>query len=209
MASTNQFGALYRSREIRWFFKKNNRSITQWFSSQGMEFSKTKPRTDFYLPLPGKEDLSIKLREGNIEIKQRIKNLIPHPLTTRAIGSLEDWDKWSFDVEDEDGLSRSIIKDKGYNWTEVYKERIGVKVTTKDDGTLDIIDIKDIVTFGCQIEYTRLLINDKEEWFTFGLEWFGSQYQEISNKLLEKIIGASVLEQKDSMGYNAFLNKLL
>lgn len=206
--NSKQLGALYKSREIRWFFKNNNHYIMEWFSNQGIEFSKTEPRTDFYLPLPGKEDLSIKLREGNIEIKQRTQSPVGHSLTARAIGSLEHWDKWSFDVEDQDGLSTSITKEKGYNWTAVYKERIGVKVTTNDDGTVDIRNIKEEVSFGCQIEYTRLLI-DKEEWFTFGLEWFGSQDQKIGSELLEKLIGASTLYQKDSMGYNAFLNKIL
>ena len=138
---------MYKSKEIRWFFSENNEPIEQWFSGRGMLFSKTKPRTDYYLPIPGKEDISVKLREGNIEIKQRHGQPVLHHLTKNAIGYLEDWVKWSFDVEDNDELAKNIIQAKKYSWFEVYKERIGVKLTANADGTSAILDIKEFVPF--------------------------------------------------------------
>lgn len=204
---------MYKSKEIRWFFKENNETITKWFSDKEKLLSKTKPRIDFYLPLPGKEDLSVKLREGNVEIKQRHGEPMLHHLTKNATGYLEDWVKWSFNVEDKDNVegkdkeASGIIKDKNTNWIEVYKERIGIKLTKNPDGTENIVDIIERVPFGCQVEYTRILI-DKKEWFTFGLEWFGDTHLDPEKEFIEWIIGETKLEEKDSLGYNEFINRL-
>lgn len=171
----------------------------------GKELNKAEPRTDFYLPIPGKDDISIKLREGDIEIKQRTGTQTEHHLTTNTLGFLEDWVKWSFDLKEHDDLVHNIIKHKKFDWFEVYKERIGFKYTSDNAGRLNIVDIKERPLFGCQIEYTRLKIYGKE-WFTFGLEWFGDNKFELPDDLLNKVLGDTKLELKDSKGYNAFLN---
>lgn len=197
---------MYKSKEIRWFFKENNTTITKWLSKQGKELSKTQPRTDYYLPIAGKEDISVKLREGNVEIKQRHGQQVLHDLTKYASGYLEDWIKWSFDVGDNDALAKSIIKGKKYNWIEVHKYRIGVKITANPDDSHSIHDIRDFIPSGCQIEYTRLMIEGNER-YTFGLEWFGDEYVELDTKLIEDVLGDTKLESKDSMGYAQFLIK--
>lgn len=199
---------LYKSKEIRWFLSEKSNTITKWFSDHNMDFSKTQARTDFYLPVPGKVDISIKLREGNLEIKQRNGEPESNHLTENAIGYIEDWVKWSFEIKDDDELAKSIIKDKKFNWIEVYKERIGVKLSVNSDGTIAILGLKDRIPFGCQVEYTRLLINGKE-WFTFGFEWFGEKYLEVNSKLIDDILGDSKLLLKESLGYGEFLNKTL
>jgi hypothetical protein len=195
---------MYRSKEIRWFFRERNGPIAHWFSDHGKTFPKTDPRTDYYLPNPGNEGMSVKLREGNIEIKQREGMPALHHLTKHAVGYLEDWVKWSFDVNDDDALTRRIIKERKYNWTEVYKERLGVKLSANPDGTIAVLDIKNIIPAGCQVEYTRLLIKG-QEWFTFGLEWFGEEYLDLDAKIIEEVVGSSHLEVKNSKGYNGFL----
>src|SRR5688572_14115741 len=105
---------MYKSKEIRWFIKKKNEGILRWFSDQGKVFSKAHSRTDFYLPIPGKANISVKLREGNVEIKQRQSEQEKYHLTKSAVGYLEDWVKWSFDIADNDALARNIVNDKKY-----------------------------------------------------------------------------------------------
>ncbi|MCX6305685.1 MAG: hypothetical protein NT040_12050 [Bacteroidetes bacterium] len=196
---------MYKSQELRWFFKVSNEPVDRWFSDRGKVFAKTTPRSDFYMLIPGKEDLNIKLREGNVEIKQRSGTGLLNNFSKNAAGYMENWVKWSFNVEDKDELSRNIIIDKKYGWVEVYKERIGIKLTPAPDGTLAVLDINDRIPYGCQIEYSRLVIYDRE-WYTFGLEWFGDQYITIGNHFFEQILGESRLNEEDSFGYNAFLN---
>jgi len=196
---------MYNSKEIRWFFREQDKIIAKWFSGKGLELSTTKSRRDFYLPIPKKEDISVKLREGQVQIKQRHGNPGPHELTKNAKGLLEDWVRWGFDVEDDDALANSIIKNKEHNWIEVYKERMGLKITKDSDGSLSIHDIKDFLSFGCQVEYTRLVIDGTES-FTFGLEWFGDEYLELDPSLIAEVLGDTVLKMEDSMGYPAFIS---
>lgn len=55
--------------------------------------------------------MSIKLREGNVEIKQFIKNLGRRQFDIPSIeGKVEHWVKWSFDLNDADILSQDKHK---------------------------------------------------------------------------------------------------
>ena len=196
---------MYKSKEIRWFDKEENKIITKWFSDLGIKFSNINPRTDFYLQIPDRVDMSIKLREGNVEVKQRSGQPELFELTNSAKGYLENWVKWSFDVEANDSEATSIIKEKRYNWIEVYKERLGVKMTLKQDDSLKIHNIKEILPAGCQVEYTKLKIKNKE-WFTFAVEWFGDSFFELNKLHLDAILGETAVRENNSFGYNEFLN---
>lgn len=199
---------MYKSREIRWFFQEEKNTIAKWFEDRGKRFSDSAPRTDFYLPLPGKDDLNVKLREGNVELKQRQGEPVLYCLSRHATGALEEWVKWSFTLTFDDLLAHEIIREKKYDWLEVHKERLGVKLIANEAGALDMLDIKEQVPCGCQVEYTRLVVNEKE-WFTFGAEWFGGEGVSKYTSVLEEIIGDTELQEKASYGYNAFLNKQL
>lgn len=198
---------MYKSKEIRWFSPTNHASIIDWFSKHGLSFSNTKPRTDYYLPNTDHDDISVKLREGNVEIKQRTGNPNLQQFTKHATGYYENWVKWAFNVKEDDILSAAIITRNKYFWTEVYKERIGIKLTTNETGEIIIKDIRDMsLSFGCQIEYTRLLIH-KKEWFTFGVEWFGEKSIETGTNIFSEILGDTKLTTKESYSYVQFLSK--
>ena len=198
---------MYSSKEIRWFTPNKSEQIEKWFADKRQTFETTKPRTDFYLPIPNKDDISFKLREGNIEMKLRQNKSDLVSLSVNTHGYYENWVRWSFNVCQSDQLSKSIIQERKYTWIEVYKERMGVKLTEDSNKSLSIIDISERVPYGCQIEYTRLVIDGKE-WFTFATEWFGDKFLELDSKLLDEITGITNLDAKYSMGYNEFLNKL-
>ena len=61
-------------------------------------------------------------------------------------------------------------------------------------GKIEIVDIKQSIASGCQIEYTRLVINNRV-WYTFGFEWFGVENLTIDDEM-KLIIGDSKMNQK-------------
>ena len=199
---------MYKSKEIRWFFKEKKNGIVNWFSDRGVEFSNIKPRTDFYLQIPDREDISVKLREGKIEVKQRTGQPELYELTNNAKGYLEDWVKWSFDIDDKDPLVKSIINEKKYNWVEIYKARLGLKIVLNKDDRMEIHDVKEVLPAGLQVEYTKLKIKG-EEWFTFAAEWFGESALELSKDLVYQILNGITFKESDSFGYNQFINSLI
>jgi hypothetical protein len=197
---------MYKSKEIRWFNNGSDEAILDWFASQGQSFENTEPRTDYYLPLD-KDDLTVKLREGNIEIKQRIGEAAKGMLTEATEGVFEHWIKWSFNVDKADKFSLAIVSSNPHDWTETIKTRIGVKVTENANGDLQIIPIKSFVDFGCQIEYTLLQIKGKTI-YTYALEWFGEKELHLPPELLSETLSHAHLDFGDSMGYGEYLRKL-
>lgn len=198
---------MYSSREIRWFFREEQVSIGKWFAGRNQSFSSVKPRSDFYLPLPGRDDLNIKLREGRIELKQRVSAPVRHKLTRSATGFMEHWVKWSFKLSEDDAQSGSIIHDGKSPWKEVHKERMGFKMVMGRDGEILFRDILEMVPAACQVEYARLLVGGNR-WYSFGLEWFGEPIVNVVQRILEEILGDSTLDVGESLSYAAFLDTL-
>lgn len=198
---------MYASREIRWFTQNENQQISAWFSGKHCTFSDASPRTDFYLPIPGRNDLAIKLRETNVEIKQRRGDGQPGQPGNHATGFFENWEKWSFSANQHDQLAREITRDNKYGWTAVQKQRMALKLKEESPGKIRFTDIKEQIDYGCQVEYTRLVIADAE-WYTFALEWFGEKTLVVDRSLFNEMTGHALLRAEDSMGYNEFLNKI-
>jgi hypothetical protein len=153
-----------------------------------------------------KDDITVKLREGNIEIKHRVGLPEEYTLTKNCTGLIENWVKWSFKTDEADKLSQEIVSENKYNWIETIKTRIGVKVTEDKNGALQILPIKSIIEFGCQIEYTMVEIYGKTS-FTFALEWFGEKEFHLPEDLIKEILGAAQFTVEDSMGYGEYLMK--
>jgi len=188
---------MYKSKEIRWFKDSSDKAILNWFAGHEQTFKNTSLRTDYYLPL-NKEDVTVKLREGNIEIKQRIGEPVKGSVGPNAIGIFENWIKWSFNANKTDKLSQEIISHNLYNWIET------VKITEDKSGNVQIVPIKAFVEFGCQIEYTMLMLSGKTI-YTFGLEWFGEKEIQLPEKFMQEILNHTQLNLQDSMGYGVFL----
>ena len=195
---------MYKSKEIRWFFKEPNQMIEDWISKHDSTLAKAEERTDFYLPLPDKDDLTVKLREGNIELKMRQGQPALHALTPTAIGKLEQWVKWSFDVNKQDSLVTDILGANTSKWIKVAKTRIGVKLV-KDGNGIKTIRIKERAPYGVQVEYTKITVDDNKPSYTFCFEWFGDDELKIDEGTVQGIIGSTTFVEKDSMGYGEFL----
>jgi hypothetical protein len=173
-----------------------------------LNFEATYARTDHYLPLPGKNDMGFKLREGKIEAKVRTGVPMISKLSDKVEGYLEDWVKWSFNVGNDDPLANDILEGGKYSWISVYKERMGLKLAEDKNARTRFLDIMDQIDFGCQIEYTRIYVLG-QQWFTFGLEWFGDKYLELDPDIILDILGDSSLKVDESMGYSEFFNTKL
>jgi hypothetical protein len=194
---------MFKSKEIRWFKSTEDQQITKWFEQHGQTFNNTEARTDFYLPLD-KKDVALKLREGKIEIKHRVGEVIEGQLTSSAKGVFENWIKWSFNADEADKLTKDIITTNKYNWVEITKTRIGVKVAEDSTGNLEIHPIKAFIDNGCQIEYTLLEMHGKT-FFSFALEWFGNQELTLPQNFINEILGSTQFIIEDSMGYGEFI----
>lgn len=196
---------MFKSKEIRWFFQTDNTSIRNWFEENSYIFENCNPSKDYYLPLKEKEDIGIKLREGNIEIKHRIERSEKEKIINRAEGYFEHYIKWSFSSAEKDSLYDEIAEEEKYDWIGVAKERLAFKLNKDPDGAIKRIHADKFIPYGCQIEYTRVKLRE-EVWYTFGIEWFGEKELNFDLSLIDEIIGETELKAENSMGYAEFLN---
>lgn len=199
---------MFKSREIRWFSHYEDSAIVNWFERNSQNFENTDSRTDFYLPLPEKEDIGIKLREGNIEVKHRFNKPESGKISPGAQGYFEEYIKWSFSTAEKDSLSQEIIQENKYKWLKVKKERMGFKLQEKKAGGTLMVNLEQDIPYGCQVEYTRIELNENV-WYSFGLEWFGPKIIKVEPVFIEEILGNTVLKPEQSMGYAELLNKRL
>lgn len=171
------------SYEVRWFFKDAPVFLLEWFEHKGYQFDYKKPsRVDSYLPLMADQRMGIKLREGNIEAKQLIKSHGPRKFKTIKIkGEVQEFIKWSFELDKQDPLSKTILKKQKSNWIAIAKERIGYKYSFNKKGKLlGEVDAESSMDEGCQVEFTRIVIKSKI-YFTFGFEAFSTSGNERKN----------------------------
>ena len=198
---------MYKSKEIRWFTQGENKAISKWFAEQGLSFNTIIARKDYYLVAHDYDDVVTKLREGRIEIKYRVGTPTINHLTPNSEGYFEEFVKWSFKLDEKDGLSEEIVNKYATEWVEVYKERMGKKLAKGNNGTIEIHDITKMIGSGCQIEYARIKVKDKVR-YSFNLEWFGNEFLNLDSSFISEIFGDSVLKLEDSMGYGSFLKVL-
>jgi len=87
------------SQELRWFLPgKRFAELDHWFSDTlpGPDPGPVEERTDLYLHLPHQDDLSLKLRSGElVEVKWR-ESALRYDGPHGTAGMLERWVKWSW-----------------------------------------------------------------------------------------------------------------
>lgn len=174
----------------------------------GYTFENADPRTDYYLPLKNQDDIGIKLREGNVEIKQRIARTKKENISELANGYFENYIKWSFSSAEKDPLFQEIIEGEKFNWLGVRKERIGYKLKENQNGSIIRVKLDEFPEYGCQVEYTRIKIKE-ELWYSLCLEWFGEKEIEIDLSILDEMLGDQELKASNSMGYAEFLKNFV
>ena len=96
--------------EVRWFFEgpvHQQASLQQWFETVAplpkhpgvappVWQGRRDDAPDVYLLVPGSDDMGIKWRESEMQIKGRLASLGTHLFCGRHHGMLERWMKWSY-----------------------------------------------------------------------------------------------------------------
>lgn len=115
--------------EARWFYPgKLPLDVSQWFYADcvGSDIDSHYPfaeRDDQYFLTPGCELLSLKLREGNLELKCRQQELETVSTSARWSGKIEQWLKWSY-VGFEQLYHLLLDQSKEKFWINVNKRRV-------------------------------------------------------------------------------------
>lgn len=151
--------------ELRWFFDGDCPAAVRARTAE-LGSALTEERTDHYL-LPGaRDDLSIKLRAGRLEVKQRtaVGALLRLP---GARGRVELWRKWAFLPADADLPT---------DWLPVHKRR-ALWPYAPEPAAL-------------HAELTELTIGDGRRAWTIGLEAGGDGDREAAlRRLAEQLFG--------------------
>ncbi len=87
-----------RTAEVRWFFEgQPPNPLVDWFESLGVE---PQERADLYLCPLDTDVLGVKLRSGgdHLELKLRERDQQTSKFPGGAVGNVEQWRKWSFEM---------------------------------------------------------------------------------------------------------------
>ncbi|MFT3907965.1 MAG: hypothetical protein QM737_00955 [Ferruginibacter sp.] len=195
------------SKEIRWFFEEKKSKIEQWFLDNKLKSVDSKSRIDLYLQDTALEE-NFKQREGKLEIKTRI----PYPILTQINNNIwcyqEEWIKNIHDPDKIKDLLPREFSNKEPQWLPVQKERLLVKTKQGIDKKLTPLKKEEMLTSGCQLEYTTINVLN-QEWYSFAAEWFGDIDDKQVYDLIIEITKDTVLESRDSFSYPTFINKVI
>ncbi len=160
---------MFPTLETRWFYPGSiPPDVLAWYH-YGERAPEAQPtRIDYYLRLTGNDDLGVKLREGRIEIKQRMEQYGVEHLHERVHGLVEGWRKWSFGVNDIGGGLGDAA------WIAVRKARRLRRYCVTEAGDVIAIAGVEIVGPGCNLELAELAIHG-ETWWSLAFETFGPE----------------------------------
>jgi len=210
--------------EVRWFFDgaaTSNSALVEWFEGAilpeqygGAPALQWKERTDTYLLLPAYEDMGIKLREGQVQVKGRVATLGEHTFCGRHEGIVEHWVKWSYA-----GLPAAYYVLFGANVdpdlvTFAVRKRRALRklLLDPDAGTVTQVSTDAVIDHGLGFELTELEINGRA-YSTIAFEVF--PHDPVVEALALDTVGAMLgqlvdvqLAVESSCSYPAWLRRL-
>ncbi len=160
--------------ETRWFYPGSiPTDVLAWYH-YGERAPEAQPtRIDYYLRLTNHADLGIKLREGRIEIKQRVEQYGVEHLHEHVYALVEGWRKWSFGVSDI-GSGLGELSGPRPAWIAIRKARRLRRYCVTEAGAVTAVAGAEIVVAGCNIELAELTIHG-EPWWSLAFETFGPE----------------------------------
>jgi hypothetical protein len=167
----------FASYEVRWFFEgqaNQHASLKHWFETvvpipkaSGVGAPVWKGRLDeqpdVYLLVPGSDDMGIKWREGELQMKGRLSSLGTHVFCGRHQGKIERWIKWSY-ANTPEAYQRLFLgaQETGLVTASVQKTRALRKVRLDTlTGTAQEVDAQALVDRGLGCELTDLEVAGK------------------------------------------------
>jgi hypothetical protein len=202
---------IFNSAEMRWFMPGNVPVAAQnWFNGISPKVIEQAVRTDYYLNIPGGDHMSIKIREGNLEFKQRSGDKVLSWKKENISGLIDFWQKWRFPVKDHDTMVSGIDIHREC-WTEVIKQRSLILFQAGAEGQIKPAQRGFLPENGCGLELTRIEMPDRQEkWWSLGLEAFGieegmSDMLVVVAELVFSLPGKPSLALHDSFAYPSLL----
>lgn len=198
-----------KSTEIRWFSRHGDDQLAEWFDENMQRVTGTiEKRTDIYYVNSKMKDMSIKKRNGQFEIKQRIAATGKIYLSDSVCGYEEYWYKWILNDAAGKALAGNL-EQHHYRQLAVTKIRRALKLTIDPANVLIMIhapheDLRE----GFQIEYTSITMNNGQEsetWYSFAIESFGSTLPALSALQGLAMLTQVRMRPEDSCAYPEFL----
>lgn len=143
--------------EVRWFLDgaAPARVVERFAGERGQ-------RRDTYLIIPNANELGIKLREGRLEVKGRLRSESERAFAPAARGQFELWSKWSYDAE---GWQTASIPQ-----VQVGKTRYERHYVACSDGTFERRTQNAAEEASVHVEVAQLRVGSRSFW-SFGLEY--------------------------------------
>jgi len=200
------------SMEVRWFLPGAiPEELNQWFEQDQTEAISQEEREDRYLCLPKRQELGIKLREGNLEIKRQLDDRGVQKIAKGIKGRIEKWLKWSFTLDSQDEEQTNLSASQKA-WIVVKKIRRSKTYRVTSHGEIEVVKAGKELDQGCHIELTELSALE-QEWYSLGFEAFGQE--DALEKMLQRALEVALttsdlpsLKAKQSYGYPKWLSRL-
>ena len=200
---------MFPTLEVRWFQRGSvPDDVRAWFAASDPAPTSEPPRVDHYMCLPRSNALGIKLREGRIEIKQRLHQYGSVQFHRQATGVIEHWRKWSLPLATtQDDLKEILVP--ASSWISVRKERMLRGYRCEGEGQVVAIPVTDL-SQGCHMELTDVQADDRM-WWTLAFEAYGaepslrSSLASIMGYIFDRGGAPCPLDAKDSFGYARWL----
>ncbi|MEW5960802.1 MAG: hypothetical protein AB1801_24010 [Chloroflexota bacterium] len=184
---------MYSTVEVRWFIPGSiPPEVTTWFHREELRTFAEPARVDYYLHLRDTDGLGIKLRQGQIEVKQRQGQLGQVQFARWASGLVEQWRKWSFSLVGA-GYDFSHQPAPAAAWLGVKKER-WLRTYRLTDNWQVVPASLDAPGPGCDLELSQVQVGSRT-WWSLCLEAFGGETKLEQNLLL---VASHVLETTSS-----------
>jgi hypothetical protein len=154
-----------RTLEVRWIFPGQlETAVAGWFA----RFPATvESREDSYLLDPQLRGLSVKVRGGRaLEVKVYLGSPGILDLAGRAVGRMQDWEKWSFPCS---SLNQGSARPAG--WQPVRKQR-RISRFSSASGPVTGNDLGPCAEPHCEVELTDIRTRG-QDWWTLGFEVTG------------------------------------
>lgn len=182
--------------------------VEAWFRRASGSVDQEPVRVDHYLQLAHIDSLGIKLREDRIEVKQRVDQQQLVRFHERVAGVVEEWRKWSFAIQDPDGVLARATAAAG-SWIAVRKDRQLRRYRVADDGRVIALTSSTSPDRGCELELSHVEVAG-ETWWTLSFEAFGEPSTlRVELLAVVRYVVASdappALPADDSFGYAAWL----
>jgi len=223
-------GMPYASREVRWFVDHtvdNSAILKDWieqkdpfdkdghFLKAGIWKGRLDEKPDVYALVSGADDIGIKWREGELQIKGRRENIGVQSFEGGARGYVEQWLKWSYNSPD---IRAAFLPwfdpdaERGPRIIPATKTRALRKIHVDGLGKLAEVSVDAFPDRAVNVELTELKVFDKSYW-SIGVEAFpddsnmAAAFYEVTSQFLSQLRDVQ-LDTGNSQSYPVWLSQI-